>query len=147
MDFLLGARSGQHLIAVGIRVMRWMILGRAWRCERDARGLHSNHRASSASRSIEREDNEDLNVREVPTNHQARRSRMIPRQLISGVLGLSLLGLAAAGCGTATGAAVGAGSGAAIGAGTGYGAGKGALIGLGVGAAAGAVYDITKHNK
>jgi len=73
--------------------------------------------------------------------------RQIPRQLISGVLGLSLLGLAAAGCGTATGAAVGAGSGAAIGAGTGYGAGKGAPIGLGVGAAAGAVYDITKHNK
>ncbi len=72
---------------------------------------------------------------------------MISQKLISSVLGLSLLSLPAAGCGTATGAAVGAGSGAAVGAGTGYGAGKGALIGLGVGAAAGAIYDITKHNK
>ena len=72
---------------------------------------------------------------------------IISQKLISSVLGLSLLSLAAAGCGTATGAAVGAGSGAAVGAGTGYGAGKGALIGLGVGAAAGAIYDITKHNK
>jgi osmotically inducible lipoprotein OsmB len=66
------------------------------------------------------------------------------RKLSSGVIGLSLLTLAATGCGTATGAAVGAGSGAAIGAGTGYGAGKGALIGAGVGAAAGAIYDVTK---
>src|SRR5262245_61461647 len=72
---------------------------------------------------------------------------MFSQKLISGVLGLSLLSLTATACGTATGAAVGAGSGAAVGAGTGYGAGKGALIGLGVGAAAGAVYDITKHNK
>jgi hypothetical protein len=64
---------------------------------------------------------------------------MFSQKLISSVLGLSLLSLAATGCGTATGAAVGAG--------TGYGAGKGALIGLGVGAAAGAIYDITKHNK
>src|SRR5882672_9789207 len=85
--------------------------------------------------------------RQVAPDERSRRSRMIPRQLISGVLGLSLLGLAAAGCGTATGAAVGAGSGAAIGAGTGYGAGKGALIGVGVGAAAGAIYDITRHNR
>ena len=46
-----------------------------------------------------------------------------------------------------TGAAVGAGTGAAVGAGTGYGAGKGALIGTGVGAAAGAIYDIVKHNR
>ena len=64
---------------------------------------------------------------------------MLSQKLISSVLGLSLLSLAATGCGTATGAAVGAG--------TGYGAGKGALIGTGVGAAAGAIYDITKHNK
>ncbi len=60
-------------------------------------------------------------------------------------VGLSMLGLVIAGCGTVTGGAVGAGTGAAIGAGTGYGAGKGALIGAGVGAAAGAIYDITKH--
>jgi len=59
---------------------------------------------------------------------------------------LSMLGLMTAACGTMTGAAVGAGAGAAVGAGTGYGAGKGALIGGGVGAAAGAIYDITKHN-
>jgi len=100
--------------------------------------------ARRAHHARSRDDDED------PTSNfdeRSRRSRMIPRQLISGVLGLSLLSLAAAGCGTATGAAVGAGSGAAIGAGTGYGAGKGALIGAGVGAAAGAVYDITKHNK
>ena len=59
---------------------------------------------------------------------------------------LSMLGLMTAACGTMTGAAVGAGAGAAVGAGTGYGAGKGALIGGGVGPAAGAIYDITKHN-
>jgi hypothetical protein len=73
-----------------------------------------------------------------------RRIRLMWRKMSSGVIGLSLLTLAATGCGTATGAAVGAGSGAAIGAGTGYGAGKGALIGAGVGAAAGAIYDVTK---
>ena len=61
--------------------------------------------------------------------------------------GLALLAVMASGCGTMTGAAVGTGAGAAVGAGTGYGAGKGALIGLGVGAAAGAIYDITKHDK
>jgi hypothetical protein len=72
---------------------------------------------------------------------------MIPRQLISVVAALSLLSFAATGCGTVTGAAVGTGAGAAVGAGTGYGAGKGALIGLGVGAAAGAVYDVVKHDK
>jgi hypothetical protein len=72
---------------------------------------------------------------------------MMKMRVVQGVMGLSLLALAIAGCGTATGAAVGAGSGAAIGAGTGYGAGKGALIGTGVGAAAGAIYDITQHNR
>ena len=61
--------------------------------------------------------------------------------------GLALLAAMVAGCGTMTGAAVGTGAGAAVGAGTGYGAGKGALIGLGVGTAAGAIYDITKHEK
>ena len=61
--------------------------------------------------------------------------------------GLTLLAAMVAGCGTMTGSAVGTGAGAAIGAGTGYGAGKGALIGLGVGAAAGAIYDITRHDK
>lgn len=59
-------------------------------------------------------------------------------------IGLSMLALVTAACGTVGGTAVGAGAGAAIGAGTGYGAGKGALIGGGVGAAAGAIYDITK---
>src|SRR5262245_45790306 len=79
--------------------------------------------------------------------HEQGGHGMLPRQIISGMAALSLLGIAATGCGTATGAAVGTGAGAAVGAGTGYGAGKGALIGLGVGAAAGAVYDIVKHNK
>jgi hypothetical protein len=72
---------------------------------------------------------------------------VMSKRLIQGVLGLSMLGLVAAGCGTMGGAAVGAGAGAAVGAGTGYGAGKGALIGTGVGAAAGAIYDITKHSR
>jgi hypothetical protein len=67
------------------------------------------------------------------------------KRVVTPLIGLLLLALAAAGCGTVTGAAVGAATGAAIGAGTGYGAGKGALIGTGVGAAAGAIYDITKH--
>jgi hypothetical protein len=58
-------------------------------------------------------------------------------RLLSGVVGLSMLALTA--CGTVGGAAVGAGAGAAVGA--------GALIGTGVGAAAGAIYDITKHNR
>jgi hypothetical protein len=60
---------------------------------------------------------------------------------------VAIAALILGGCGTLTGAAVGAGTGAAVGAGTGYGAGKGALIGTGVGAAAGAVYDIVKHNR
>lgn len=67
------------------------------------------------------------------------------RRIASALIGLSLVSLTAAACGTVGGAAVGAGAGAAIGAGTGYGAGKGALIGTGVGAAAGAIYDITRH--
>jgi hypothetical protein len=71
----------------------------------------------------------------------------VARRLVGSGIGLALLALAVGGCGTMTGSAVGAGSGAAIGAGTGYGAGKGALIGLGVGAAAGAVYDITRHER
>ena len=72
---------------------------------------------------------------------------MVKSRLLNSVVGLSMLALAATGCGTVGGAAVGAGAGAAVGAGTGYGAGKGALIGTGVGAAAGAIYDITKHNR
>jgi len=72
---------------------------------------------------------------------------MLKAQLIRSVAGLSMLALVVSGCGTMTGAAVGAGTGAAVGAGTGYGAGKGALIGAGVGGAAGAIYDITRHNQ
>ena len=60
---------------------------------------------------------------------------------------LALAALLFVGCGTVTGAAVGAGTGAAVGAATGYGAGKGALIGTGIGAVAGAIYDITQHNR
>jgi len=72
---------------------------------------------------------------------------MIRARLVQSVIGLSMVAALAAGCGTVGGAAVGAGAGAAVGAGTGYGTGKGALIGTGVGAAAGAIYDITKHNR
>jgi hypothetical protein len=71
----------------------------------------------------------------------------VMKRQVQWVLGLWMVALALAGCGTATGAAVGAGTGAAVGYGTGYGAGKGALIGTGVGAAAGALYDIYQYNK
>jgi hypothetical protein len=67
---------------------------------------------------------------------------MIKMRLMRMLVGLTLLAMVTAGCGTLTGAAVGAGSGAAIGAGTGN-TKKGALIGTGVGAAAGAIYDAT----
>jgi hypothetical protein len=78
---------------------------------------------------------------------ESKEDVMLRGRLFQGVAGLSMLALVAAGCGTVTGAAAGAGAGAAVGAGTGYGAGKGALIGAGVGGAAGAIYDITKHNR
>jgi hypothetical protein len=73
-----------------------------------------------------------------------RKPQTLVKRLGAATIGLGLLGLVTAGCGTITGGALGAGTGAAIGAGTGYGAGKGALIGTGVGAAAGAIYDITR---
>src|SRR5574342_1385238 len=73
------------------------------------------------------------------------RSDFMMKQMLTTFIGLAMLTVAVAACGTVTGAAVGAGAGAAIGAGTGYGAGKGAIIGTGVGAAAGAIYDVTKH--
>ena len=69
------------------------------------------------------------------------------KRLVTWTIGLWMLVVMFAGCGTVTGAAVGAGAGAAVGYGTGYGTGKGALIGTGVGAAAGAIYDIYNHNK
>ena len=56
--------------------------------------------------------------------------------------GISLLTLAAAGCGTLTGATVGGAAGAGIGAATHSNVGKSAAIGAGVGATAGALYDI-----
>jgi hypothetical protein len=68
---------------------------------------------------------------------------MITTRITRMLVGLALLAMVTAGCGTLTGAAVGAGSGAAIGAGTGD-VKKGALIGTGVGAAAGAIYDFTR---
>lgn len=75
------------------------------------------------------------------------RKRTEMKRWMTPIIGLCLLTLGVAACGTVTGTAVGAGAGAAVGAGTGYGAGKGALIGAGVGAAAGAIYDITNHSK
>lgn len=70
--------------------------------------------------------------------------KSLRRRIVVPAIGVTLLALGTAACGTMTGAAVGAGSGAAIGAATGYGAGKGALIGVGVGALGGAIYDATK---
>lgn len=66
------------------------------------------------------------------------------RDVMAWTLGLGLLAMLTASCGTVTGAAIGAGSGAAIGAGTGN-VKKGALIGTGVGAAAGTLYDWTRR--
>jgi len=71
------------------------------------------------------------------------------QRILTPIVGLSLLAMMTAACGTMTGAAVGAGSGAAIGAGVdsknrGRGAASGALIGAGVGAAAGTVYDYSR---
>ncbi len=68
------------------------------------------------------------------------------KHVVAPIVGLSLLALLTAACGTLGGAAVGAGAGAAIGAGVdkkdrGRGAASGALIGTGVGAAAGTIYD------
>ena len=68
---------------------------------------------------------------------------MITTRMLNITVGLTLLAMVSAGCGTLTGAAIGAGSGAAIGAGTGN-TKKGVLIGTGVGAAAGAIYDATR---
>ena len=68
---------------------------------------------------------------------------MTTTRVVRLMVGLTLLAIVAAGCGTLTGAAIGAGSGAAIGAGTGN-TKKGVLIGTGVGAAAGAIYDVTR---
>jgi len=68
---------------------------------------------------------------------------MTKKFIMTTIVGLSLLGMFTAACGTLTGAAVGAGSGAAIGAAAGD-AKQGALIGAGVGAAAGTIYDATR---
>src|SRR5262245_6902126 len=115
---------------------------------REGSPTHDLHDTRSRPGMRGAEDESTLEIRSCEhAIHEQGDQRMIPRQLISSVAALSLLGVAATGCGTATGAAVGTASGAAVGAGTGYGAGKGALIGLGVGAAAGAVYDVVKHNK
>ncbi|TMA13372.1 MAG: hypothetical protein E6J89_01615 [Deltaproteobacteria bacterium] len=62
-------------------------------------------------------------------------------------LGLSLLGLTAAGCGTITGAAIGGATGAGIGAATHHRVERSAIIGAGVGGAAGALYDIYSYTR
>lgn len=56
--------------------------------------------------------------------------------------GISLLALAAGGCGTLTGATVGGAAGAGIGAATHSNVGRSAAIGAGVGGTAGALYDV-----
>jgi hypothetical protein len=71
----------------------------------------------------------------------------LKKRLMTPVMGLSLLSLTAAGCGTLTGATVGGAAGAGIGAATGSNIGKSAAIGAGVGGAAGAVYDIWDYRR
>ena len=58
------------------------------------------------------------------------------------IFGLSLLALAASGCGTLTGATLGGAAGAGIGAATHSNVGRSAAIGAGVGGTVGALYDI-----
>lgn len=58
------------------------------------------------------------------------------------IFGLSLMILAAGGCGTLTGATVGGAAGAGIGAATHSNVGRSAAIGAGVGGTAGALYDV-----
>jgi hypothetical protein len=63
---------------------------------------------------------------------------------IVGVIALSALAVAPAGCGKSTRTAKD--TSATVGTGTAYSVGKGTLIGTGAGAVGGAIYDITRIN-
>jgi hypothetical protein len=73
--------------------------------------------------------------------------RALKKRFMPSALGLSLIVLGAAGCGTLTGAAVGGAAGAGVGAATESNIGRSAAIGAGVGGALGAAYDIYGYNR
>jgi YmgG-like glycine-zipper protein len=75
---------------------------------------------------------------------------LLPNRIIPLFVGLLLIILAAASCGTLTGATLGGAAGAGIGAATHSNVGRSAAIGAGVGGAAGAIYDLygySRHNR
>jgi osmotically inducible lipoprotein OsmB len=74
-------------------------------------------------------------------------TRGLKKQIAGSALGLSLLALGAAGCGTLTGATLGGAAGAGIGAATGSRVGRSAAIGAGVGGTAGALYDVYNYSR
>ncbi len=69
------------------------------------------------------------------------------KQLTTSVLGLSLLALGIAGCGTLAGATLGGAAGAGIGAATHSNVGRSAAIGAGVGAGLGALSDVYHYSR
>jgi outer membrane lipoprotein SlyB len=71
----------------------------------------------------------------------------LKKRIAPPAIGLSLLSLTAAGCGTITGATIGGATGAGIGAATHHSVEKSAIIGAGVGGAAGALYDIYSYTR
>lgn len=74
-------------------------------------------------------------------------TKRLKNQATAAVLGLSLFGFGAAGCGTITGAALGGATGAGIGAATHHSVERSAIIGAGVGGALGAAYDIYNYRR
>lgn len=76
-----------------------------------------------------------------------RMSKILKNRLTASILGLWLIVLAIAGCGTITGAALGGATGAGIGAATHHSVERSAIIGAGVGGALGAAYDIYSYRR
>ena len=73
-------------------------------------------------------------------------ANFLKTHLVHSLLAL-LLVIAAAGCGTLTGATIGGAAGAGIGAATHSNVGRSAAIGAGVGGTAGALYDIYSYSR
>ena len=71
----------------------------------------------------------------------------LKKSIAISALGLSLLGLTAAGCGTITGAAIGGATGAGIGAATHHRVERSAIIDARIGGATGALYDIYSYTR
>ena len=69
------------------------------------------------------------------------------KQIAGSVLGLSILALGTAGCGTMVGATLGGATGAGVGAATHHNVGRSAAIGAGVGAGLGALYDVYQYSR